>query len=70
MADSLALRTAVANSSLRRDANGNPGLDKSTSRGRIDLLSALVIAAEGIAEPMMDRRPRRRPRSSLTWQGT
>ena len=68
MVDSLALRTAVANSSLRRDANGNPGLDKSTSRGRIDLLSALVIAA-GIAEPMIDRRPRRRPRSSLTWEG-
>ena len=58
MRESLAFATAVANSSLRRDGNGNPGLDKATSRGRIDLLSAAVIAA-GIAEPMMDRPSRR-----------
>ena len=57
MLDSLAFASAVANSALRRDANGNPALDKATSRGRIDLLSAAVIAA-GLAEPMMDR-PRR-----------
>ena len=69
LTDSLALRTAVANSAIRRDANGNAALDKATSRGRIDALSALVVAA-GLAEPMMDRPPRRRPRSSLTWQGT
>ena len=49
MADSLALRTAVSNSSLRRDGNGNPGLDKATSKGRIDLLSALVIAAGSLS---------------------
>ena len=60
MRESLAFATAVANSSLRRDPNGNPALDKATSRGRIDLLSAAVIAA-GLAEPLMDRpsRPRR-----------
>ena len=58
MLESLAFATAVSNSSLRRDGNGNPGLDKATSRGRIDLLSAAVIAA-GLAEPLMDRRPRR-----------
>ena len=56
--ESLAFATAVSNSSLRRDGNGNPGLDKATSRGRIDLLSAAVIAA-GLAEPLMDRSPRK-----------
>ena len=63
--DSLSILTAVANSSLRRDGNGNPALDKATSRGRIDVLSALVIAA-GLAEPMLDRPPPRRPRTMLT----
>lgn len=54
---SLAFAVAVSNSAIRRDGNGNPALDKATSRGRIDLLSAAVIAA-GIAEPLFDR-PRR-----------
>ena len=66
--ESLSILTAVANSSIRRDPNGNPAVDKATSRGRIDVLSALVIAA-GLAEPMLDRPPRRAPRSSLTWEG-
>ena len=52
--DSLALVTAVSKSAIRRDGNGNPGLDKSEARGRIDLLSAAVIAA-GLAEPEFDR---------------
>ena len=56
MRESLAFSSAVSNSSLRRDGNGNPGLDKATSRGRIDLLSAAVIAA-GLAEPLLDRPP-------------
>ena len=55
---SLALSTAIANSTIRRDPNGNPGLDKSRSRGRIDLLSAAVIAG-GLAEPYFDKVPRR-----------
>ena len=55
----LALVTAISKSTLRRDANGNPGLDKSTSRGRIDVLAAAVIAA-GLAAPAFDR-PKRRP---------
>ena len=60
MRRSLAFSTAVSNSALRRDSNGNPGIERSTSRGRIDLLSAAVIAA-GISEPLMgDRKPRRR----------
>ena len=52
--DSLALVTAVSKSAIRRDGNGNPGLDKAESRGRIDLLSAAVIAA-GLAEPEFDK---------------
>ena len=51
---SLALTTAVSKSTIRRDGNGNPGLDKSDSKGRIDLLSAAVIAA-GLAEPEFDK---------------
>ncbi len=54
MRDSLALVTAVSKSGIRRDGNGNPGLDKADGRGRIDLLSAAVIAA-GLAEPEFDR---------------
>ena len=38
---SLAMHTAVSSSSIRRDGNGNPGLDKATGRGRIDLLSCI-----------------------------
>ena len=52
--DSLALVTAVSKSEIRRDANGNPALNKADSRGRIDLLSAAVIAA-GLAEPEFDK---------------
>ena len=59
MHESLCLSTAIANSAIHRDANGNPGLDRARSRGRIDVLSAAVIAA-GLAEPRMDRKPRRR----------
>ena len=57
----LALATAISKSVLHRDANGNPGLDRSTSRGRIDLLSSSVIAA-GLAAPAFDRPPKRRRR--------
>ena len=60
MIESLAFGSAVAAATLRRDQNGNPGLSKASSRGRIDVLSASVIAA-GLAEPLFDR-PRRRPR--------
>lgn len=59
LAENLSLVTAIAKSTIRRDGNGNPGLDKANSRGRIDVLSAAVIAA-GLAEPAFDRvqRPR------------
>ena len=64
MKESLALVTAVTNSAVRRDANGNPGLDRATARGHIDLLSSFVIAC-GLAEPEFDRRPRRGVRLGL-----
>ena len=59
MRESLSLSTAIANSAIRRDGNGNPGLDKAKSLGKIDQLSAAVIAA-GLAEPLMGRPPKRR----------
>ena len=65
MLSSVALVTAISKSIVGRDRNGNPGLDKSTSRGRIDLLSSAVIAA-GLAAPAFDRPPpRRRVRVSI-----
>ena len=59
MLPSKALATAISKSTLRRDGNGNPALDQAHSRGRIDVLSAAVIAA-GLAAPAFDRPPRRR----------
>ena len=64
MAENLSLATAIAKSTLKRDANGNPGLDKASARGRIDVLSAAVIAA-GLAESAFDRPARRRLRHAL-----
>ena len=61
MAENLSLATAISKSTLRRDANGNPGLDRATSRGRIDVLSSCVIAC-GLAEHAFDRPARRPPR--------
>ena len=40
---------AISESAIRRDALGNPSLEKSRKRGRIDALSAFVIAA-GLTE--------------------
>lgn len=54
MRPSLALSSAIASSTIHRDQNGNPGLDKRKSRGRIDLLSAAVIAG-GLAEAHFDK---------------
>ena len=58
MVENLSLVSAIANSTLRRDENGNPALSKAKSRGRIDVLSAGIISA-GLAEPLMGRKPRR-----------
>ena len=46
---SLLLASAIKESSIRRDPSGNPALDKHRQAGRIDALSATVIAA-GLAE--------------------
>ena len=60
MEENLSLVSAISKSTIRRDGNGNPGLDKATGNGRIDVLSAAVIAC-GLAESAFDR-PARRPR--------
>ena len=57
-AESLLMRSAIHESVIRRDASGNPALDKRRANGRIDALSAAVIAA-GLGE-MQANRPKRR----------
>ena len=42
--ENLSLTNAIAESTLRRDGNGNPAIDKARSAGRIDVLSAAVLA--------------------------
>ena len=61
LSENLSLITAISKSTLRRDANGNPGVDRASSRGRIDVLSAAVIAC-GLAESAFDRPRRRAPK--------
>ena len=46
---SLSMRHAVRESVIRRDVSGNPALDKKRQKGRIDVMSAMVIAA-GLGE--------------------
>ena len=50
--ESLLMESAIADSSIRRDASGNPALAKARSHGRIDALSAAVIAC-GLAERVL-----------------
>ena len=40
----LSLASAIKESALRRDGNGNPAIDRARSHGRIDVLSAAVLA--------------------------
>jgi len=54
MAHSVSLVSAIARHKAHRDVAGNPKLDKRQARGRIDVLSAALIAA-GLAEPEFDR---------------
>ena len=61
MAQNLLMTSAIKNSLIRRDGSGNPALDKGKQRGRIDPLSALVIAA-GLSE-LDSVKPRRTYRS-------
>ena len=50
--ESLLLTSAIRDSEIRRDASGNPALGKARLNGRIDALSAAVIAA-GLAERLL-----------------
>ena len=52
------MRKAIADSSIRYDEAGNPALLKASEKGRIDALSATVIAA-GLAEIHGQRQRRR-----------
>ena len=56
--DSLLLEHAIAESSVTRDPLGNPRLDKSRARGRIDPLQAAVIAT-GLRALAPKRKPQR-----------
>ena len=60
--ESLLLSSAITASVIRRDGSGNPALDQSSKQGRIDALSAAVIAA-GLAE-IQGMKPRRSWRPS------
>ena len=53
----LSLSSAIKESTLRRDGNGNPAIDSARSRGRIDVLSAAVLAVGAGSKP--------RPRSGI-----
>ena len=53
MKPSLCFTTAIAKHKAIRDVAGNPKINKRKSRGRIDVLSAALIAA-GLAEPYID----------------
>ena len=53
----LSLASAIKESTLRRDGNGNPAIDRARSHGRIDVLSAAVLAV-GAADRLY--RPGRR----------
>ena len=47
--DSLLLESAVSDSAIREDGNGNPALERGRSRGRIDALASSVLAV-GLGE--------------------
>ena len=51
----LSLSSAIKESTLRRDANGNPAIDAARSRGRIDVLSAAVLAVGAGSKPRPSR---------------
>ena len=52
---------AISESAIRRDGSGNPALEKGRQRGRIDPLSAAVIAC-GLAERHRARMNRQPPK--------
>ena len=54
----LSLSSAIKESTLRRDGNGNPALDRARSAGRIDVLSAAILAVGAGAKHRQVRRLR------------
>ena len=60
---SMMMQAAIADSKVDRDARGNPALNKARRLGRIDALSAGVIAA-GLSE-IHSAKPKRRYRSMV-----
>ena len=60
---SLMMQAAIADSKVDRDPRGNPALNKARRQGRIDSLSAGVIAC-GLAE-IHSAKPKRRYRSMV-----
>ena len=61
MLGNLSLSSAIRESTLRRDGNGNPAIDRARSHGRIDVLSAAILAVGAGAK----HRPVRRLRSAV-----
>ena len=57
----LSLASAIKESTIRRDGNGNPAIDRARSHGRIDVLSAAILAVGAGAK----HRPVRRLRSAV-----
>ena len=55
------MASAISESAIRRDGSGNPALEKGRQRGRIDPLSAAVIAC-GLAERHRARMNRQPPK--------
>ena len=51
----LSLASAIKESTLRRDSNGNPAIDAARSRGRIDVLSASILAVGAGSKPRPSR---------------
>ena len=47
----LSLASAIKESTLRRDSNGNPAIDRARTAGRIDVLSAAVLAVGAGSKP-------------------
>ena len=51
----LSLASAIKESTLRRDGNGNPAVDSASTCGRIDTLSAAVLAVGAGSQPRASR---------------
>ena len=58
LTSNLSLASAIKESTLRRDGNGNPALDRARTAGRIDVLSAAILAVGAGDKHYRPRRPR------------